>query len=426
MRMFSPNSNISRWIQALALSYGSSLMGFCIVLLIAVILGAEGYAQVVIGLAIGGFIMPILSLGGERTFVKDAVSMEKTITVSELANTSYSSRLFMFVAIVPLSLLISRVYAESFHDCMTITVFALWFGITGLNPSTWYDFYDSTKLQNLFVFVERTISLAFVCSVAFNKVISFNALELGVGLLTVRLVSMVLQVVYWFHRFSPTPFRFVLRAPSMDSKGIDLTITTAVLFNAVMTYGTQLIVAKFSSQSEIAAYGLAFQLMNLCFLFQGQALRLVNRSIAEAADSKSNYIRSLKLSAGIIVGGSSVLALIALALSLVFPIFFAGEHFSRASSFTPVLALWVVVAGAGIVLTQHNIVLGQSRFFLRMACIGAIISTLICLSCVGVAGVASAALGLITAHSVVIAAHAIRFRKLLKIRYSASLKSQLE
>lgn len=401
------------WVRTVGLGYSSSLIGFGTFLLLAKLLGPDQYATVAIGIAIGGFFVPMLSLGGERTFVKDALSLAESEPVSDLVNLSYSSRLFMLSLVIPISLIVAVGYVQTPSEALAVSIFAIWFGLAGLSPATWYDYCEKTELQNAYVFIERIASMVAIACYGLAAHSSVDPLILGLILLAIRALSIRVQVSVWFARYSPGSFRLQFRPPKFDAVGIDLRITAAVLLNAVMTYGTQLVVAKFVSRAEVSAYGIAFQLMSLCFLFQGQALRLVNRTIAEATTSVAGIVQSLRYTVLVITGGTVLLAVVAWLVSLLLPLALSGAHFSKASLYTPVLAAWVVVAGVGLVLTQHAIVLGQQRFYLEMACAGAVMSLVISLVAVRYVGVNGAAIALLVSHSVVIMLHALRLRSLV-------------
>ena len=66
---------MKRLLANLSLTYTGSIFGFLVNIISAKMLGASEYSWVAFGMAVSGFAIPLLNLGNERTFVRDAVAV---------------------------------------------------------------------------------------------------------------------------------------------------------------------------------------------------------------------------------------------------------------------------------------------------------------------------------------------------------------
>lgn len=345
-------------------NYSSSLLGFVIVMMAARILGADQFAWLAAGLAFGGFVIPLTTLGSEFMFVRDAVNASDAAIVEQMAIRSFGMRLTALLVIGGLLLVFTPIYARSLLNSIAITLISLWAGMQGLYPASWYDYLNKTRLQNAIVFGERVGSVALVCGVWLLPESLHLTVTLGLALFLARALSIAVQVKVWLHLAEIRHFPLRLKLPR-NSDGINLKVTAASVSNAMLVYGNQLFLR--GNKIELAAYGLAFQILGLIFIFQGQAQRLLSRRVVEDCKHRETARKSLRKGILLIGGGSMLLAVAAWILIDFLPLFLADPKYKAMSQFTPLLCAWVIVAGVGVAVAQHLMALGQESFYLASA-----------------------------------------------------------
>jgi len=107
----------------LLLNYSTTFVSFVIILLLAQILGAENFSWVALGVAIGGFIVPLVNLGSDRTFVRDAIEWTNARLIQELILLNLGQRVFVLLPVA--MVLIAALYFLT--DKLGCCFFAMFF-----------------------------------------------------------------------------------------------------------------------------------------------------------------------------------------------------------------------------------------------------------------------------------------------------------
>jgi O-antigen/teichoic acid export membrane protein len=361
----------------LALSYSSTLIGFLIVLVLARILGAKDFSWVALGLAIGGFIVPLFNLGSDRTFVRDVVAQKHVSVIDEMVLSNLGQRTFMLLPICIALFGITMVFTNEISDAVALMGFSLWAGLIGLYPASWFDYSHDVSRHNLIVLGERSVCLLLICVIYGLADKAPEILAIGMCLLTTRVLSIFLQVRAWWVNHSSIPFSIRFLPVRQNQNGTNLHITMATVANAFLTYGNQLLLASNANPIELSSYSLAFQMMMIVFLFQAQAIRLSSRSTMEACRSRKALLQSMARNAGILFAGSTILACGAWIVIQILPHILADARFGTMSKIALPLCIWVVIAGAGFSVSQHSLALEQERFFLLTSLAGACMALLL-------------------------------------------------
>ena len=390
------------------LSYSTTFVSFVIILLLAQILGAENFSWVALGVAIGGFIVPLVNLGSDRTFVRDAIEWTNARLIQELILLNLGQRVFVLLPVA--MVLIAALYflTDKLSDAVSLLCFSLWAGLIGLYPTSWFDYSDDVRLQNLILLGERLTSLAVIGIFYFYTSNTPVILVIGLCLLAIRSLSIIFQIKAWWSRHLNVPFRLILVPPQQNKNGVNLDVTLATLANAVLTYGNQLLLAANHNPSELSAYGLAFQMMMIVFLFQGQAIRLTSRSIAEACRSNRDILRSLAYNVWLLFVGSTILAFGAWIALQILPYFLQDSRFEVMSKFAIPLCIWVVLAGVGLAISQYSLALNQNRLYLLTAIGGAVVALFLGFLFIPHYGAFAVALILLFVHGTTISLNTLR------------------
>ena len=99
-------------------------------------------------------------------------------------------------------------------------------------------------------------------------------------------------------------------------------------------------------------------------MFQGTALRLVNRKIANACVRGERILFSTITNGLFLSGGSAILAGGALMITKYLPLILDDGRFEMMSEFIPILCIWAVIVGFGQSVSQHLLALKQETFYL--------------------------------------------------------------
>ena len=405
----------------LFLSYSTALLSFFIILLLARLLGAENFSWVALGLAVGVFVTPLINLGSDRTFVRDAVGAAGT--VDNMAASNFGQRLFVCLGVSIVLVIASNFYTSNLADAISMVSLSLWAGLLGLYPTSWFDYSHDTRRQNVFGLSERVCNLILIGMLYLYTQDVSETFLIGLLLLTIRIFFICLQMKSWWARHANINFQIKLSPPRQNGDGINFHITIAGVANSCVTHGSQLILAANNEPAELSSYSLAFQLMTIIFLFQGQVIRLSSRTIAEACRSKNEAFRSIIYNASFLFAGSALLAIGAWTAIEFLPHFLADPRFEVMSQYSPILCIWVVIAGVGMSITQHSIALNQESFYLGMAIIGGVFSLLLGLVFVPDYGAYAGVLILLTINGLMILANLLRLLYVINARKERDLGS---
>ena len=358
----------------LFLSYSASVFGFLISVLSARMLGAAEYSWMSFGLAVAGFSVPILNLGNERTFVRDAIAVGHEAGVARIVNTSFTVRVVLTLILAVTLAIASMLFTDSAANAAAMFSISLWASLLGLYPASWYDYLHETRVQNALVLTERTVSFALITILFFLPNAFHVAWIVGTLLVVVRIFSIARQVKSWWKIFGGGAFQWSLPRNIGNVEGVNLRITTALFFNAIATYGNQLLLSDYEDKAELAAYGLIFQLMSLIFIFQGLGLRLISRQVAETCRNNKNILRALLNNSILLASGSSFLALFVWIGAKYLHVILGDPRFALMNNFSLLLCVWIVVVGIGQVVSQYSLALHQDSWYLWLAISGGVVA----------------------------------------------------
>lgn len=379
-------------------------------MLLARLLGAIDYSMVAIGLAIGGFVVPLLDMGSAKTFVRDAVAMADTSSVGKLSNDNFNIRITVFLVISLTLIIVCALYFDDPVTAISVALLSLWAGIIGLYPTSWFDYYYKTVYQNLSVMVERMIV---ILSISMLLVSGWNGslvFLVSVLLFTLRMASIVFQVRLWRKGYTEEKYKYEIKWPKREAPGINIHFTVALLSNAMLVYGNQLILGHTGDVVGLSAYSFSFQLISLILLFQVQAIRILNRDITDNSQlfSGNRLIMHLGAHIAFLAVVSAILAFAVYIFSTYIPLLLDDARFTRAGEFMPLLCAWVVIVGAGQVITQYLLEIKQERYHLSVSVIGGISALLLGLLLVPEYGAIAVPSILIVVHSLTIGAYFAR------------------
>jgi len=401
---------LKRLIYNMSVSYINSFLGFIIYLMLAKLLGADDYSVIAVGIAVGGFVAPLLDFGSSKTFVRDAVQIDDSDKFKDLVLLNLNVRYTVSLFALLLVFLFSYLYTQEIEEALVVSMLSLWAGMLGLYPTSWFDYKNKTMVQNVCVVYERALVLLLIGCVFLFDLGSYALILTSILLFLLRFGSVVYQVNLWWRMFSNKDFLLKLKLPTSDTKGINILFTLSMLSNALLTYGNQLIYGKYGNDVELSAYSLAFQLVSLIFLFQSQAIRVLNRDISEINKTgvakdivKHAFIHSIFLMA---VSGCIAFALFV--ASKYLPLILDDVRYESISKFMPILCVWITVVGMGQIVTQYLLEVREERFYFLTSMSAGIIAFFLGLFYVPIYGAISIAVILLLVHVSVIISNTVR------------------
>ena len=361
-------------VQNFGLAYASSILSLLTTLLVARAAGPENYSSFALGLAAGGMFAVLSNLGMQLTFVRDAVRSTSTRAVVEIAYEGLSRRLSAYL-LIALCLLGAAflLLGNSFSEGSQVFLVACWAGLIGLYPHAWYDHDHRSHEQLKVVLGERMATLILVGG-ALLMAGGQALLLVAFIMLLVRLVSVVWQVQQWkgFHREDASAARVRLVNPMRQARGTSVAVMIPLFANTLLTHGTQLFLVGYENPVEIAVYSIAFSLMSVVMISQGQFIRFINRQVAESLKTDGRASLGIAIRRYCVwMGGASLL--VGTVLYLVSPllVFVLGD--ARYIGLQPLLiplAGWIAVIGIGKVVTQYLIEMNQERYYLVNGILG--------------------------------------------------------
>ena len=365
---------MNKLIANITITYAASGLGFVVLILLARLLGAVQFAWVALGLALGGLIMPLASLGSQRIFVRDAISLKDTKLVGHMADRSFGMQLTTAVLVTLLVVAGGSFYAERLEEVVALCGFSMWVGLQGLYPTGWFDYLNETRMQNTIVLTERLAAIFFVALVYFVvEEGRIYAAFIGVVLLLTRVVSITYQVRKWKKIGGDANSKIYFKWPSSSAGGVNFRIAFTLLANSMVSYGNQVLLAD-TNALELSAYSLSFQIITLIFLFQTLIIRLKNRKIAEVVAIGIGIRRAFFGHACVLALGSAVLGCIVFVITAYLPVVLGDDRYSLMSEFIPVLWVWIVVAGVGQAVTQYLLEMRQEGFYTVTGICGGILA----------------------------------------------------
>ncbi|MCP3669434.1 MAG: hypothetical protein GY814_03155 [Gammaproteobacteria bacterium] len=392
----------------LSISYASSFVGFVIFLLIARLLGVEQFSWVALGLAVGSFINPLTNLGSARSFVIDAVNLEGIVKVDRIVIDTLSLRLIITLLICLFLLLGCYIYTDNMSDYFALVCLSLWAGLVGLYPASWFDYAQNTKLQNKIVFFERVITLLFVFALYMGYFEQFVLLVLSIGLLIIRVCFVAFQVGVWWKMYADSRFMLACIFPFTNVNGVNYRYTLALISNAVLIYGNQLLLAGYDSPVLLSSYSMAFQIITPIFLFHITVVRMTSKDIAVVCRESFGVMLSFGKQSLYLLLGGSLLSMGAYLVIELLPIYFLDPTFGAMSDFSYLLCIWVVIAGVNVATTHYLLALQQENYYLLISVIGGLLAFFLGKEFIPYNGPIAVALILLVTHSALTVANASR------------------
>ncbi len=387
-----------------ALNYGQAVVGFFISFYLARQLGPAGFGLYSYGIVVGIIVYTLVNFGAERTLVRDLVQLEdKSQTlVASIALRSFLGLTVLFILIISLPL-----WVEGNSKKSIVAICALASTFWAVSPAAWFDAQYRMHYHALITFFERLIYALLIYFLVTTSG-ARGAVSVSLLLLFTRAGSMLFQT-YCVREHLHVDLR-TLKPTAAWLFSSNFLIVLAAISNLFISHWNQLVLEDKLSSEHLGYYALAFQMIAVVTLLQGQILRIFFPKIATLTARHADPRRAGRAMLGYMTISSG------LSFAVVLPLYFSAplllKHYfppSYSASLAPLrlLCLWAVFNGGARIINAFLINLRLEREFFWSSLLGGLIAVGLGMLLIPKFGESGVALALLISHPVSVSAQAI-------------------
>jgi O-antigen/teichoic acid export membrane protein len=366
---------LKRQILGVGLAYGTSALSYLTTLLVARILGVDGYIWIVLGQSIGPFLSIIISLGTQQTFVNNIVSantLERDCLLHRFVHTRILLACLVSIIVFPGSI----IYTGSWNEGLAMAFSILWVSFLGLTPNALFDYGKNVYIHNISFFLERAGALLLIVFLFVLPAPHGFIVLVPFILFATRVLSSGVQFYKGWKLIPDLEFswKFLKERKAWMPSG-SIYISIALLCNAMLIYGNQIILEFAGKRQELSAYGLCFQTFMLVTILQSQILRLMIRPIADdCAHDRLPDVWKLLHRMGIMAGVAiCLIGPLWILIRYILPLL-TGFDLSMMYKLFPLLSAWAVVVGPCMVVGQYLFSLKEEKIFMNVSILSFLLS----------------------------------------------------
>jgi PST family polysaccharide transporter len=380
----------------LVCNYVQAAAGFAINFWLANRLGSDRFGILGYGLVVASFVTTLVAFASDRTLVRDLIHSDDADAVM---TASMLQRLGTTVLVALGCALWLAVDPSIGEKLWPVVLCAIWGALMGLFPTAWYDRRYEMDLHAIILLVEKLLSGVFI-AILLTRATASAATMAALGLVASRLLAFAFQ---WFqalasYRIHPVRLKANLAWLTRENTPI----LGAALANMLLTHGNQLVLGGMKGTAPLGHYVVAFQLIAIVQILQGQIVRLLGPRIAEVTHPKTpaltirrelvRQVAGSQLVTLAIVGPLAVLA--PWIIQICLPPDYAGAVMPLR-----ILCLWCILYGPALVVNQFLLCLRlNGRFFVVTVATG-VLALVLGAALIPRLGASGVALSLLLAHS---------------------------
>lgn len=376
-----------KYIVSLAAVYTAAVCAFLCNIFFARYYGADIYGVIVTSIAFSSFAQILINWGADKKFTKELIENEGNVFV-------YACASIVFRAGILVLLLLIFFILEGDKGWLPI-MFFLWYSLNALYPRGLADYKEKIETQNIFHSLEKVASLLVVISAYYF----FGEISLAVigVLIFLRAGFIIYQSGFLLKsEFNEVKGFWLALQSVVKGGGANLSVVIALLFNAFLIYGAQLVVKESHGYQTVAIVGLAIQLCVVVQIFQTQIVRFFNKEIFANAEVISlSYLNKKIL---ILVAPSFFLSLLTVAGSYFLEIYILDGGYAGLGFVSITLIPWITILGGGLVVSQVFIAKIKNRYYAYISFFVFCVSLFLSLLLVPNYGAAAFSLQLFVAH----------------------------
>lgn len=345
-------NNVRKYITSLISVYIAAACAFLCNIIFAKAYGAEMYGVIVSSIAFSSFAQILINWGADKRFAAELIENKDDIfSYTCAANILRVGILFLCILIF--------LYLEVPKTGWTGGAFFIWYCINALYPRGLADYKEKIPIQNILYATEKISSLIILLWAFFLEKGADASL---IFLLIFIRASFILAQNYVLLNGEEKKSTFLKAMKNvLRNSRQNIGITLALIFNAFLIYGAQLIVKDYLDYRAVAKIGLSVQLCVVVQLFQTQVVRFFNKEIFSKSDEISlKYIhRKLVL----LLGPSFILAALATGGAYFLEVFILDPSYSGLYLISLSLIPWITILGGGLVVSQVFIATFNNKYY---------------------------------------------------------------
>ena len=342
------------------INYAQSAMSFIVTFLIAKSVDVEFFGVYAFGLVVMNISSTVIQYGLQRTLVRDLVRTENPYSLV-LASAILKIALVLIVLAPTLIVVHSFIGNESY--LFLVLCIALLGGVAGgLGTQAWFDYKGKLAEHAKITFHSRSAFL--LISI---PIILFSQ-DYEVPLRVISLFSLIricLSLYEWQYFFShQKKGELLVGSQLLSLLGTNIFVWIAVVGNLFMSQFNQLILESIDGGKALGVYALAFQIIMVVRLLQYQIVRLVTPKIAVSTARKHNNM--LKQFFKDCCLGLSATMFVVVPVGFLCPLiipFALGASYEDPVGVLYVLLVWLVIQGAGGIVTQYALSMNLQKKF---------------------------------------------------------------
>lgn len=344
--------------------YLGSASAFIYSLIFSKVLPVELYADFIITIAFSAFSQLLVNFGADKLLLKSLVKYKHNRV--RLLQYDLLFRLVLFCIVL------SVVYY--FFKDVLILIF-IWYTLNALFPKSLAEEQRKIVQQNKGFGLEKLLSLFLI---TFNYVFLEESKSESFAFFGVLIVLRIASIVYQYYFLCNQLFS--LKLESKESLGIlqfkehfqqSSFVMFALFSNAILLYGSQIILKHHASPEIISVVGLGLQLCLVVQIFQSQFIRFFNKEIFSES---SNYRHDVLFKIKKVLFPSLMLVCFMLLISFGLESFYLGDNFNNLFLFSFCLSPWLVVLGPATVLSQYFLSLFNTKYYLCISSLSGALS----------------------------------------------------
>jgi len=355
----------------LVCNYLQAGIGFALNLWLANRLGSEGYGVLSYCLVVGGICATLVGFASDKTLVRDLIQARdrNAVFTASLVQRSVAALL------VTSGCLGIAAWSSADEPTRTwaILLGAVWGTLMGLLPTAWLDARQEMRLSAALTLLERVVFAVLLIGLLSRPGLAQPILTALLCLAGSRLFGFVTQ---WGH--TAESFRPEMRTGALRTDLIALTqgnapVLGAAVASLMLTHVNQLFLEHQDGATGLAYYAIAFQLISLVTILQGQVLRFLTPRIAEITRPGTPSREMRRDLIRFSVGSGLITLMLAVPLLILAPwglsLCFRPEY-QAASTPLRILCVWAVLYGPALIVNQFLLCLRLTRAYLAVTVAG--------------------------------------------------------
>lgn len=394
-------ADINSYLSLVGVNFILAGFSFATTLVLANLLGREGFGNLSYALAIGGYCLSLAYCGLEQTLVRDLVQSPESF--GEVFSASLLLR-GCLLAVALTGILVLNVFSPPGDRLSAAGVLIVMTeGIRALCMSEVYDAWSNSRRNTLYLLAERCIYFASIWGV----ILVFKD-RLSLGTIALFMCSSMLLGLVLQYRWALPRLRLFLNRSIAARAGRmllgNLWVWSAVL--ATLSFGTlsKIVLRHIDGSAELGGYSVAWQVVPLGLILISQAARLGKPYMAKMAindHSFSERVHFLLRYGALAILAGSIIGLPAILFPGAILRIFRPEYASVEGALR-ILGVYVILLGIGQVAAQYLIAVRKERTYGLVVMITGVLSIALYSVCIPRWSAEGAALAVVLAHGTAI------------------------